>query len=116
MPSDKHREYLLWIRDNHKLGNKEEFKTDDSATFFPTPLKTKKQKANQDAFKQLVKAGTKFPRVSGEEHNASWMRHIQYITAESRRADNTERETQALARVAFMKMATDSLRDAATKT
>jgi len=83
VPSDKHREYLLWIRENHKLGNNEEFKTDNSATFFPTPLKTKKQKANQDAFKQLVKAGTKFPRVSGEEHNASWMRHIQYITAES---------------------------------
>ena len=40
------------------------------------------------------------------------MRHIQYITAESRRADNIERETQALARVAFMKMATDCLRDA----
>ena len=40
------------------------------------------------------------------------MRHIQYIAAESRRAENTERETQALARVAFMKMATDCLRDA----
>ena len=112
VPSDKHREYLLWIRDNHKLGNKEEFKTDDSATFFPTPLKTKKQKANQNTFKQLVTAGTKFPRVNGEEHTASWMRHIQYITAESRRSDSTERGTQALARVAFMKMAVDCLRDA----
>ena len=78
----------------------------------PTPLKTKKQKANQNTFKQLVTAGTKFPRVNGEEHAASWMRHIQYITAESRRSDNTERETQALARVAFMKMAVDCLRDA----
>lgn len=112
VPPDKHREYLLWIRENHKLGNKEEFKTDDSATFFPTPLKIKKQKANQNAFKQLVTAGTKFPRVDGGHHSASWMRHIQYVTAESRRADDTERETRALARVAFMKMATDCLRDA----
>ena len=69
VPSDKHREYLLWIRENHKLGNKEEFKTDNSATFFPTPLKTKKQKANQNAFKQLVTAGTKFPRVDGGHHS-----------------------------------------------
>ena len=76
VPSDQHREYLLWIRDNHKLGNREEFKADDAATFFPSPLKTNKRRVNQMAFTNFVKAGTRFPRVDGEEHSQSWLRHI----------------------------------------
>ena len=67
VPSNQQREYLMWIRDNHKLGNREEFKADDAATFFPSPLKTNKRKVNQMTFTNLVKAGTRFPRIDGDE-------------------------------------------------
>ena len=105
VPSDQQWQYWTWIRENHKLGNKEEFKADDTATFFPSPLKTNKRKVNQMAFTNCVKAGTRFPRIDGEEHSESWQRHIRYTNAESRRSDRDHSRTEHEARIAFMRVA-----------
>ena len=108
VPSNQQREYLMWIRDNHKLGNREEFKADDAATFFPSPLKTNKRKVNQMAFTNLVKAGTRFPRIDGEDHSESWQRHVRYTNAESRRGDRDHSRTERESRIAFMRVAVES--------
>eukprot|EP01048_Picozoa_sp_COSAG05_P017788 COSAG05_NODE_2490_length_2995_cov_2.145028_1_plen_97_part_00 len=46
------------------------------------------------AFTNLVKAGTRFPRIDGEEHSESWQRHIRYTNAESRRGDRDHSRTE----------------------
>ena len=86
----------------------EEFKTGETATFFPSPLKTNKRKVNQMTFTNFVRAGTRFPRIDGEEHSESWLRHIRYINTESRRNDRNHSQTEHEARIAFMRVAVES--------
>ena len=60
------------------------------------------------AFTNCVKAGTRFPRIDGEEHSESWQRHVRYTNAESRRSDRDHSRTEHEARIAFMRVAIES--------
>ena len=60
LAADLRPDYMNWIRDKFKCGNRKEFKDDPSAIYFPNPLNKKNKTYRFDA-------GLRFPTPEGTE-------------------------------------------------
>ena len=70
LAADLRPDYLKWIRDKFKRGNRKEFKDDPSAIYFPNPLNKKNKTYRFDA-------GLKFPTPEGTE----WTSYLERTAA-----------------------------------